>query len=273
MACEFMDILVMIIYIVLFIIMMVFVFSIGMLKKFIPKKEVILIILAAFIIGALGGAFFLDPIYDEVPYMMGNLEKNLPDNEEVLYLDFSSSTDLNELEQNLSGTPGFISFNASHITFNLWKFSDREYDYFNSVVGNIDPNYKNYTVNKSGRIDIELEDNYSASSGLKSFSDWYKLVYGESISYAQIHAELVVSSSELDVFEQNLLDRGIVATNMEGPVHDSIQNTNSSMLSNTEFTIASGLFGVVVAVIGIYFDTVAVGYRRFRKFLGEKRKR
>ena len=46
---------------------MVFVFSIGMLKQYMPKKEVILVILVAFLIGAIGGAFFLDPIYDELP--------------------------------------------------------------------------------------------------------------------------------------------------------------------------------------------------------------
>ena len=262
-----------VLYLILFIIMMVFVFSIGMLKKFIPKKEVILILVVAFLIGAIGGAFFLDPIYDELPTMVSAFEKNLPDNEETLYLDLSSATDMNELEQNLSGTTGFVSFNVTNITFNLWRFSDDEMVYFNSVVGNIDSHYKNYTVNKSGRIDIELEDNYSSSSALKSFSDWYKLVYGDSISYAQIHAKLVVSSSELDVFEQSLLDRGIVASRMEGPVHDTAQSTNATMLSNTEFTIACGLFGVVVAVIGIYFDSVVVGYRRFRKATREKRKR
>ena len=52
-----MDIIITIIYIILFIIMMVFVFSVGMLKKFMPKKEVILVLVAGFLIGAIGGAF------------------------------------------------------------------------------------------------------------------------------------------------------------------------------------------------------------------------
>ena len=262
-----------IIYLILFIIMMVFVFSIGMLKKFIPKKEVILILLVAFLIGAIGGAFFLDPIYEELPTMVSSIDRNMPNNEETLYLDLSSSTDMTELEQNLSGTPGFVSFKTTSITFNLWRFSDDEMEYFNYVVGNIDSHYKNYTVNESGRIDIELEDNYSSSSALKSFSDWYKLVYGDSISYAQIHAKLVISSSEIDVFEQSLLDRGIVASRMEGPVHDKAQSTNETMLTNTEFTVACGIFGVVVAVLGIYFDSIIVGFRRFKRFTKEKRKR
>lgn len=57
MACEFMDMIIAIIYIILFIIMMVFVFSIGMLRRYMPKKEIVLVLVVAFLIGAIGGAF------------------------------------------------------------------------------------------------------------------------------------------------------------------------------------------------------------------------
>ena len=108
---------------------------------------------------------------------------------------------------------------------------------------------------------------------MKSFSNWYKLVYGGTISYAQIRAVLVVDSSSLDVFEQNLLERGIVASSIEGPIQDSVNSANSTMLSNTEFTLACGVLGVLVSVMGIYMDSVVPAYRRFRKFLNEKHKR
>jgi hypothetical protein len=125
----------------------------------------------------------------------------------------------------------------------------------------------------SSEIKISLQENYTSSEALKSFSDWYKLVYGDTISYAQVHAVLVVDSASLDTFEHNLLERGIVASSIEGPIQDSVNNTNSSMLSNTEFTVVCGGIGVVVAIIGIYFDSVVPAYRRFNKFLNEKRKR
>jgi len=48
MACEFMDIIIAIIYIVLFIIMMVFVFSIGMIRHYMPKRELALVLVVAF---------------------------------------------------------------------------------------------------------------------------------------------------------------------------------------------------------------------------------
>ena len=252
---------------------MVFVFSIGMLKKFMPKKEVILVLVAGFLIGAIGGAFFLEPIYQEMPSVMGSVEQSMLNNDETLYLDLSSSTDLKELSQNLSGTKGFRSYTEESITVPLWKFSDREKSYFEYVVGNIDSHYENYTVNSSGNIDIQLEKNYSATEALKSFADWYKLVYGGSLHYAQVHAKLVISSSSIDLFKDHLLDRGIVPSKMEGPVQDTINSTNESMLSSSYFVLVTGIVGVVVALMGIYFDSVGVYYRRFNKFLNTKRKR
>ena len=196
----------------------------------------------------------------------------MPDNEETLYLDLSSSIDTTSLEQELSSTKGFVSYNETAVSIPMWKFDKKEQDYFNYVVGNIDSHYKNYNVT-SDKINIELDDNYTSSQALKSFSDWYKLVYGGTISYAQIHAVLVVDSYAVDDFEQILLDKGVVASHVEGPVQDSMNDTNSSMLSNWQFTLVCGGIGVIVALIGIYMDSVIPAYRRFRKFLRTKRKR
>ena len=262
----------MVIYFILFIIMMLFAFSIGMLKQYMPKNEVILVLIVAFLIGAIAGAFFLDPIYDELPNVVSAFEKTMPNNEETMYLDLSSSVDIEELRNNLSNTEGFKSFDEESIRIPLWKFNDREKEYFEYVLGNIDSHYESYNVTDS-EVQITLEDNYSSTQALKSFSDWYKLVYGGTLSYAQVHAVLVVDSSSLDTFQDNLLERGIVASSIEGPVQDVVNKTNSSMLTDMEFTIACGGLGVVAAVIGIYIDSVVPAYRRFRKFLRDKRKR
>ena len=267
-----MDIITAIIYIVLFIIMMVFVFSIGMLRQYMPRREMLLVLAVAFLIGSIGGAFFLDPIYDELPNMASVVEKNMPNNEETLHLDLSSSVDTDKLSKDLSSMDGFKSFDELSISIPMWTFNQKEHDYFDSIVENIDSHYKSHEITQD-KIVIVLDDNYTASQGLKSFSDWYKLVYGETISYAQIQAELVVDSSKLDNFEQALLDKGIVASSIEGPVHDSMNATNTSMLSNVEFTLACGGVGVVVALLGIYMDSIVPAYRRFKKFMNTKRKR
>ena len=267
-----MDIITLIIYLVLFIIMMVFVFSIGMLRQYMPKREILLVLAVAFLIGSIGGAFFLQPIYEELPDVASTIEKNMPNNEETLYLDLSSSVDTKGLRNDVSSMEGFKSFDETSISIPMWHFNEAEHDYFEEIVGNIDSNYKSYNVTED-KIVIELADNYTSSEALKTFSDWFKLVYGETLSYAQIHAVLVVDSAHLDDFKQVLLNKGIVASNIEGPVQSTVNATNSSMLSNLEFTLVCGGIGVVVALIGIYMDTVVPAYRRFRKSMRTKRKR
>ncbi len=267
-----MDIITLIIYLVLFIIMMVFVFSIGMLRQYMPKREVLLVLIVAFLIGCIGGAFFLEPIYDDLPEVASIIEKNMPNNQETLYLDLSSSIDTHQLRDKLSAMEGYKSFDETSITIPMWKFKPQEKEYFNFVLGNIDSHYKNYTVNDSELI-IELDDNYTSGEALKTFSDWYKLVYGGSISYAQIKAVLVVDSSKLDTFEQFLLDEGVVASKIDGPVQNSMNAVNSTMVPDWQFILGCGGFGVIVALIGVYIDSVIPAYRRFKKFMETKRKR
>ena len=273
MACEFMDILIAIIYIILFILMMVFIFSVGMLRPYMPKKELALVLVAAFIIGAIGGALFLEPIYQEVPSVASMVEKNIPGNEETMYLDLSSSVNMNELKKDLESTEGFISFDETGITIPLWKFNDQEYQYFNSILGNIDSHYKKYNVTEDGKLEIELEDNYSSYDALKSFSDWYRLVYGGSISYGQVHAELVVDSASVDEFRNLLLEKGIVPSKMEGPIQNTLNDTTTSLLPSYQFVLVTGVVGVIVAALGVYYESFGVFSRKFKKFMGEKRKR
>lgn len=266
-----MDIIMTIVFIILFIIIMMVIFSIGMLRPFMPKKEVAIVLLSAFILGCMGGAFFLSPIYEDIPEVVSTIEKIVPENEETMYLDISSASDMDELKENITHLEGVKSFEATGITFYMWRFNDREMEYMNSVLENIDSNYKNFTVNQSGKIDIDLMEGYDSNSALKSFSDWYKQVYGGSISYAQVHIKVVLSSSSLDTVKEYLLDRGIVPTKIEGPVQESIDKTNSSILNNNEFIFATGCFGVVVALLGIYFDNIVVIFRKLKK-LGKIRK-
>ena len=54
---------------------------------------------------------------------------------------------------------------------------------------------------------------------------------------------------------------------------DTLNNTNSSMLNNIEFTLICGGIGVVVAVLGIYVDSVVPAFRRIKKVFTSRRKR
>ena len=51
---------------------MVFAFSMGILSPYVGRKEIVSIVIIGFVLGAIGGYFFIDPIYEESPYIIGN---------------------------------------------------------------------------------------------------------------------------------------------------------------------------------------------------------
>ena len=260
-----------IVYIILFIIIMVVVFSMGMLVKIIDRKEIIILLASSFIIGIIGGMFFLYPVYEDVPYVTGYFNSLNPDNEEKLYLDISSIK-LENLLNTISNTDGIKSYEITGITFHLWRLTDSEVSYLNNRIGYIDDNYVSWNVTNAGVIDIKIKNGTDPLQALKSFSDWYKLVYGDNIKYGQVYITLVVKSSEVENVKVVLFEDKIVPINSEGPVEDSINNTKESMLNYNEFAFVTGIFSMLIAVLGIYYDTMVVYYRKFLRFINNKRK-
>ena len=264
-----MEILVGILFIILFIIIMVFVFSIAMLTKIIGNKEILLIIVSSFIIGCIGGASFLYPIYEEMPEVMSVVETLGPGNEEIFYMDVSSIK-LDTLKNILSNADGVKSFEITGISFNMWKFTEREYNHFNSSIARMSPDYESWSISENGRIDINITKDADTNAALKAFSEWYKVNYGGSILYAEIHAIVVVESSQMQNVKDDLLEENLVPSRSTGPVSDSIEHTKASMMGFNEFTLLSGVFAIFISLIGIYFDALAVYYRRVRRFLDNK---
>ena len=59
---------------------------------------------------------------------------------------------------------------------------------------------------------------------------------------------------------------------MEGSIQDSVDHSNTTMVSNTQFVIVCGGIGVLVAVLGLFYESVVVGKRRFNRFLRKKKR-
>jgi hypothetical protein len=248
---------------------MLVVFSMGMLTKLIGKKEIILVIVSSFIIGSLGGMFFLHPIYESMPGIMGTFESFNSENEETLYLEVSSIK-LQNLKNNLSNVEGVKSFDVTGITFNLWKLTDEEVESIDSRLGNVNENYTSWNVSNNGKVDIKIKNGSDPLKTLKSFSDWFENVYGDGITYGEVNIVVVVKSSEVQNVKDILLADNIVPIETSGPVEDTINKTQSNMLDFTEFTILSGVFGIIIVIIGIYFDNVVIFYRKVKRFVYEK---
>lgn len=262
-----MDFITSIIFIVIFLVFMVFVFSIGLLRPFMHKKELALVFVAAFIVGSLGGAFFLVPVYNDLPEFICAVEQVLPTSEETMHLDISYSDNATGIIDQLKTMDGVRSVKVTGITVYLSPLSDADVKTVNKALGIIDKSYESWDINKSGKIEIQLKENASLASALQSFSNWHELVYGDKFGYALVHVEVVVSSSSHDKIEQFLLSNRVVPSNVSGVSHELKDKVESSLLLDSIFVLFCGIFGIFVTLIGVYFDNIVVSYRKLRKWI------
>ena len=190
-----MDILISIIFIILFLVVMIFVAGIGLVKPFMPKKEILLVFIAAFVIGSIAGAFFLVPVYNDLPEIISTVDKYIPTNEEVVELEVPYTTNPDSLMSEIKTQDGVKSAKVTGITMYVSKLTGTEAATIEHALSVLDSSYDSYNVNKSGKIYVALKDNASVSQSLQSFSNWYELVYSGKIGSASIHYEIVISSS------------------------------------------------------------------------------
>ncbi len=89
-----MDTLAVILMIGLFILILVFIFSTALLTPLIGKRNILFVIVLGFTVGAVGGAFFIAPVFDDIPAMADSVITCNKSRAQML-LDINVSTDIN----------------------------------------------------------------------------------------------------------------------------------------------------------------------------------
>ncbi|HIH62529.1 MAG TPA: hypothetical protein HA298_07625, partial [Methanobacteriales archaeon] len=64
-----MNVIITLIMLILFIILLAFVFSVGLMTPVVGKKNLLFVIFIGFMVGVIGGTFFILPVYDDIPGM------------------------------------------------------------------------------------------------------------------------------------------------------------------------------------------------------------
>jgi len=258
-----MDVITAIIYIVLFIVLMVFVFSMGLLTPIIGKKDVISVLAIGFIVGLVGGAFFITPIYQEVPNVIGSVQETFTGENEKINIEVSPIVDLNKLLTNLNKTKGVISVLNKGVIIKTDPFSNSRKKTIEEKIPIVDENFKNFSVNESGIIAINITEGYNPNAAIKTLRDWLMYTGEINIRYSLIHLQITANPSDVDDIVKYLNSENIVVTSIEGPVENSVNETKGSMLDNNIVILLSGVIGVIVAVVSIFIDEITPVIKRF----------
>lgn len=257
-----MDIIGAIIYIFLFILLMVFVFSMGLLTPIIGKKDIISVLAIGFVVGLVGGTFFISPIYQEMPYVVGSVYETIGDNNETITAELSPSIDENSLITELKQKEGVISVSNKGIVLKTDPFPEDRKKIIEEKIPIVDENFKNFSVQTGGLISINFTGNYDPSTAIDTLSEWLMYSSGINVKYSSVIIQINAKSNSVNEITDYLESKNIVVNSIDGPVQNAINSTKESMIDTNYMILISGIIGVIVAIISIFFDNITEGIRR-----------
>lgn len=233
---------------------MVFAFSMGMLSPLVGKKEIASIIVIGCVLGAIGGAFFIFPVYEEVPYVAGTIEGLISNNDELINIDISSASNISEISSNILKQDGVSAITIDGFDLRTDSFTKDQKTYIEkhlNSTGEFNSSYVN-----SGFINANFSSNVNSTLSLKSLVSWLSSEAGVKSEFAIIHLQVNVDSAHVSNIETYLKNQGVSVGSVEGPVQDITGEYKNNLLSEYSIIAISSAIGIIVSLAGIYIDDI-----------------
>ena len=259
---DLMDVLTAIIYLILFIVLMVFVFSMGLLTPIIGKKDIISVLAIGFIVGLVGGLFFITPIYQELPYVVGTIQETFNGEDEKINIEVSPIVDIDALLKELNNTDEVISVYNKGIIIKTDPFPNYRKKIIEEKIPIVDKNFNNFSINESGEIHIYFNEWHDPNKAIKTLADWLMYTGEINTRYSLIYIEITAKPSDVDKIVEFLHSENIAVTSIEGPVESAVTNTKNIMPDNNIAILFCGIIGVIVGLISIYIDEIGPAFKR-----------
>jgi hypothetical protein len=269
-----MDMLVTIIMLVLFIFLMVFIFSTALLTPMIGKRNLIFVLSLGFIVGLVGGAFFIAPLYDDMPDMARSVFTFSTQSPEVININISTDNDINAFIADTKKFNGVKDVQCNKITLKTTQFNIT--DWKETLEGRIpvlESDVKSVEVNNNDSFSLILNNNSNPTQLVKNVDEWLKLVGGMEIISNIAEISIYVEPSQIDTVSARLPQDKAVITNVTGSVEDQITSFKKNLPDRTSIVILCGLIGLFVGAIGLFIDSISQLWDRIRLRLALRRKK
>jgi len=255
--------------VILFIILMAFVFSTALLTPIIGKKNLLFVVSIGFIVGIIGGAFFIAPIMDDIPGIASSFYQSTSSDVETLNVDISTNLDINQFADSARNIEGVKSVAITGITLKTSPFSDRWKATLPNRISATNKGINSAQIPSNDTIIIQINEGTNPQEVIKKLDDWLMLVAAIDIKYSSAHASVLVESSKVyDV--SNQLSKDAVITGIQGPTQDKINYVNSIIPDKTNIIILCGFIGMFIGLAGLFIDTLAGVFDDFKGRVRQK---
>ncbi len=249
-----MDTLTVIIMIALFILLMAFVFSTALLTPIIGKRNLFVVLSLGFVVGIVGGAFFISPIFDDLPVLASSFYKSTSDDLEILNLNVSTNIDINQFIEKTKNIEGVKSVEVSGITVKTSQFSPKWKSILKSRILASNKDIKSVNVISNDTLNIGITPS-NPQEVIKKLEDWLMLVGAIDVKYSNVHLVLKVETSNMNSII-NEVSKEAVVTSIEGPTQDKINSLKAMLPDRNNLIILCGFIGVLVGLLGLFIDSI-----------------
>ncbi len=242
---------------------MVFAFSMGISSPYVGRKEIISIIAIGFVLGAIGGYFFINPIYEETPYVMGNVQGLFSMDDEVINLNIPSTSNISDISNKIKNLNGVNSVTTNGFELKTGFIKNSSQTYVENHLRN-DPEIESFKVTNNS-VSVDLKNEASSTTTLGSLVNWLSNEIGVGSEFAFVHIQVHVNANDLVDVRDYLKENQYTIISIEGPVQSTIHYLYDHLLPDYAVMFITGLVGVAVAIAGVFVEPLTKFTRKFKK--------
>ncbi len=258
-----------IIMVILFIVLMVFVFSAALLTPIIGKKNLLFVVAIGFIVGIIGGAFFIAPIMDDIPGIASSFYLSTSSDVETLNVDVSTNLDINQFVNSAKEIDGVKSVGVTGIILKTTPLSDKWKSILPNRIPASNKGIKSAQLLSNDTINIQIQDQANPQEVITKLEDWLMLVGAIDVKYSLAHVSVQAESSNVyDV--SNQISKDAVVTGIQGPTQDKINYVKSVIPDKFNVIILCGFMGMLIGLAGLFIDTLLGLFGDFKERVKKK---
>lgn len=262
-----MDVFMILLYVILFLLLMIFIFSVAVLSPYLDRKDLVGILAVGFILGAIGGIFFISPIYDDFPALIGTVDAMVTGQNEYIDVDVSSQADNNvtDMENKIKNVPGVKGVTTSGVLIVTSNFSSNYSDSLkNGIMHNINQSshVKDVKVNSTqGIINVTVKNDTNPIDMKNDLEEYLSESYALYATSTTFRLQAHVNVNDVDTVEANMKKEGIAFSSVEGPVETFVEESKNTLPPLWVAYIISGIIGIIFAVLGMFADKIYYGWK------------
>ena len=251
------------IMILLFFLLLAFVFSTALLTPLIGKKNFLFVIGMGFLVGLIGGAFFIVPVYDDVPDMARALYQATSSQPEIIKINVSTDSEVDQAIADIKKIEGVQSVESRFVVIKTPPMSSVVQQSLESRIPIANYNVTSAKVESTNTIFIQIKPGSNPTEIVDMLKDWMMLVYGINVNYSIVQVSAVVDASQVDEVIQKLPPE-VVVDGVNGPIEKELGSFKESMPSKSNIVLFCGFLGIIAGLMGMFIDTILGGVKSIK---------